>query len=261
MFSLTIAVSADREQLLADLWEAGTVGITEEPETVRAFFEDEGKEAVLAALRHYSPETAIEESYDWVQHYRDQWKPFSVGARWWLAPEWEREAAPEGRVRLPIFPGMACGTGWHPATQLSLTAMESHVGPGQRVLDVGTGSGILVQAAQLLGAACVYGCDIDLTATSIAAKNVAAPFFNGSLRAVRHSSMDVIVANLNAATLKQVASGMKDVLRPDGAAIVSGFREDEADEVAKSFASGPASSLEQDGWACLVFPMTTGEPK
>jgi ribosomal protein L11 methyltransferase len=69
-----------------------------------------------------------------------------------VAP-WSEQAAPPGRVRLEIEPGMACGTGRHPATQLCLEAMERFVRPRSRVVDIGTGSGILARAATLLGVA------------------------------------------------------------------------------------------------------------
>ncbi len=72
-----------------------------------------------------------------------------------------RQPTPPGRLRLEIYPGMACGTGRHPATQLCLQAIERYVRPGARVLDVGSGSGILSDAARLMGAASVIGCDID----------------------------------------------------------------------------------------------------
>ena len=93
----------ERDQLIADLWEAGTTGITEEDQWLRAFF-DEG--ADVAALQRqfadYRPSYDRQEDYDWVQHSRAMWQPFAVGERFWLVPEWLDDAAPDNRMRLPM---------------------------------------------------------------------------------------------------------------------------------------------------------------
>ena len=75
-----------------------------------------------------------------------------VGERLFLAPPWSEETVPDGRVRLIHNPGLACGTGEHPCTQMALAAMERIVKPGDRVADIGTGSGILAIGAALLKA-------------------------------------------------------------------------------------------------------------
>src|ERR1700691_2629248 len=93
---------------------------------------------------------------------RDAWPPLCVGERFYLVAPWHAAVqAPAGRMRLEIYPGMACGTGRHPATQLCLQAIERYVKPGAQVLDVGSGSGILSDAARLLGAGVVIACDVD----------------------------------------------------------------------------------------------------
>src|SRR5205085_2769695 len=133
----------------------------------------------------YAPELRREAETDWEQVARDSWPPLPVGKRFYLVPPWHTTPAPAGRIRLEINPGMACGTGWHPCTQLSLEALEEYVHPGASVLDVGTGSGILSIAAGLLGATHVFGCDIDFDAVSIAKERIAWPAFVGSANAVR----------------------------------------------------------------------------
>src|SRR5205823_3181265 len=141
-----------KDEVIAELWEAGTIGITEESESVRAFFDDTcNLEAIQRQFAAYDPQVSVEENRDWVKESQTYWEPFAVGERFYLVPEWCEDPPPTGRMRLTTYPGMACGTGVHPATQLCLMAMEKHVRDNDTVLDVGTGTGILAQAALLLG--------------------------------------------------------------------------------------------------------------
>src|ERR1700738_1813831 len=94
-------------------------------------------------------------------------QPMTVGARFFLVPEWRDDPTPAGRFRIAVNPGQAFGTGVHETTRLCLEAIEEFVRPGSAVLDVGTGSGILARAAALLGAKRVYGCDVDPVAVEI----------------------------------------------------------------------------------------------
>ena len=139
------------------------MGITEEENGLRAFFADDPEaESLLQRFAGFSPELREEKPTDWEQVTRDAWPPLCVGERFYLVAPWDDAApTPPGRLRLKIYPGMACGTGRHPATQLCLQAIERYVQPGACVLDVGSGSGILSDASRLVGAGSVVGCDID----------------------------------------------------------------------------------------------------
>jgi len=173
MYCVRLEVESTRvDTLLADLWEAGTAGVVEGNGFVEAFFED-----FEAAAAYGSPVRT--EDRDWVQETEDAWPPILVGEKFFVVAPWRREPTPPGRFRLEINPGMQCGTGQHPCTRLCLEAMERLIQPGDRVLDVGSGSGILSIAARMLGAATVVACDIDLTAAR------EATFFIGSADAVR----------------------------------------------------------------------------
>src|SRR5215469_1327822 len=169
MFSLEIQCTPEKiDLLIADLWEQGCAGISElESGAVRAFFEDTADQRFLC--EHY-PGAAVrfEEERDWVQSARDLLQPLTVGERFFLVPEWRDDPVPLGRYRITVNPGMAFGTGVHETTQLMLEALETYVRPGMTVLDVGTGSGILGEAAQLLGAAKVFACDTEPDAIAIA---------------------------------------------------------------------------------------------
>lgn len=253
-FSLTLQVAAsERDRLAAELWDAGTTGITEGDDWLRAFFdEDADREALSARFGEFRPQVEEQEDYDWVRHSQAMWQPVAAGEKLWLAPEWDDSPAPDGRMRLPMRPGLACGSGSHPATRLCLEALEQTLQPGQSVLDVGTGSGILAEGAKLLGAGFVTGCDIEHDATQVAKGNLPwLPAFTGSLRSMRDDAVDVIVANLNAATLAGVGRDLMRVARHH--VIVSGFPEPEAQQVERSLGKTARNTLELDGWACLIF--------
>lgn len=260
MFSVTLSVpAAERDQVIADLWEAGTSGVTESDDWLRAFFEDSSdSSALLFRFRAFHPVCEREEDHDWIGESRKRWRSFPVGERFYLVPEWLDDPAPCGRMRLRMRPGLACGSGDHPATQLCLMAMERSVLDGAALLDLGTGSGILAEAAVLLGADPVFACDIDPAATPIARENLAAlprpvRLFTGSLRSVRDGALDIVVANLNASTLRTLGRDAVRVLRPGGTLIAAGFSTGEADQVAAAFSLPVRDRIELDDWICLTF--------
>jgi ribosomal protein L11 methyltransferase len=245
VFSLFFWPSPDNEDvLIAELWECGTTGIIEEDGGIRAFFEDQSQ---LNRFDAYAPEVREEKPADWAQVTRDAWPAMAVGQRFFLTPPWCLEATPEGRLRLPIHPGMACGTGRHPATQLALEAIEQHVRPGDSVVDVGTGSGILSAAAALIGAAQVIGCDVDPEAIRIARERVIVPMFIGSAEAIRYRSADVVIANIDAATIEDLAAEFARIRKSDSSLILTGFPEWDAPE-----GFNVKKILKREEWLCLV---------
>jgi len=245
MYSLFFRPPADREDLLiAELWECGTSGIVEEEDGIRAFFDD------LSQVRRFAgqnPEVREEKLVDWAQATRDAWPPFRVGQRFFLAPPWCDQPTPPGCVRLPIYPGMACGTGRHPATQLALEAIERHVLAGAAVADVGTGSGILAAAASLVGAGKVIGCDVDPDAVGIAGERVLVPLFVGSADAIRAAWADVVIANIDAATIEQLVGEFARIRKPESVLILTGFPEW---DVPEGFT--PKETLQREEWRCLI---------
>lgn len=245
MFSLYIRPVPDSEDsLIVELWDCGTSGIIEEDGGIRAFFEDLSQ---LHRFDAYAPEVREEQPTDWAQVTQDAWPAMAVGQRFFLTPPWCLEPTPPGRLRLPIHPGMACGTGRHPATQLALEAIEQYVRPGDRVVDIGTGSGILSTAAALMGAAHVVGCDVDPEAIRIARERVSIPMFIGSAGAIRSRCADVVIANIDAATIEDLAAEFARIRKPDSTLILTGFPEWDAPE---GFAV--KKMLRREEWLCLV---------
>jgi len=247
MFSLEIDSPAGaRDLLIADLWELGSAGIVELGETrVRAFFEAGADRAALLA-RYPGAAVREEEDRDWVAEARALLQPMEVGRRLFLIPEWRHDPAPPGRLPIAVNPGMAFGTGAHETTRLCLEALEDLVKPGLTVLDVGTGSGILAEAARVLGAGRVIACDIDEVAVQIAGQG-----FVGSADAVRSATVDLTVANISPEAIIALAPEFARILRPGGTLLASGFNVSEV--AAVTAALRPVREVRTKGdWAAVV---------
>lgn len=250
--------AAERDFVSAELAEHAAIGIEEidQPDgrvVMRAWFEFAIETPALDA---YSPRWSAAPEQDWEAISRAQWDTVEVGSRFFLVPEWRADAPPPGRVRLAMRPGRACGTGWAAPTQLALECMEGVVTPGCSVLDLGTGAGILAAGAHLLGAGRIFACDIDHEATVVAQERfrderIEVGAFTGSVRSVKSGSMDVVIANLNAVTLVNLAEEIRRALSPGGKAILSGFLERDLAKVRRAW---PCESepREKDGWLALV---------
>jgi len=249
MFSLEVESGGEaREFLIAELWERGSTGIVEEEALVRAFFEDDADSAGL--VERFGGRITRHASRDWVEFSRTGWASMAVGSRFYLVPNWMDDPAPEGRLRIAINPGLACGTGYHEATQMCLEALEEYQRADMTVLDVGTGSGLLSIAAGMLGARRVIGCDVDPVAVEIA-RRAGVVTFNGSVDAVRSGSCDLIVANINAPMSIALAADFLRCLAAGGRVVVSGFEAHEAPAVERAYAA-VEKKLAKGEWRALI---------
>ena len=253
--------TAEADLLIAELYEAGVLGITESFLTAgltAGSFTEGSRTAIDAYLPNRKIAESLAQRYaaanpsitpadnrDWVAHAQAQWKPVKVGDRFFLAPEWQPNVeTPEGRIHLPMPSGQGFGSGAHESTQLALSALEHTTIEGVSVLDVGTGSGILLAAAKLLGAKTLMGCDTDPVAIESAAsylrkRDVAASLYVGSIQAIRFPRFHLVLANLNATLILNLLDDLLGALRPHGRLILSGILRDEQDVIHKTLAARP----------------------
>lgn len=200
---------------------------------------------------------------DWASRSQAGLTPIRVG-RLVVTPPWHA-SSPEVRdhpVVVVIEPSMGFGTGHHATTRLCLGALLAADPAGKRVLDVGTGSGVLALAASLLGAASVEAIDTDPDAIASARDNLALNPSAGRV-ALRVADAgeesprpaDLVLANLTGASLVRLASRLAGLTAPGGRLIVSGFTLDEGDEVRAAWPSSlvPVADRSEEGWGCLVL--------
>ena len=186
---------------------------------------------------------------DWADTWRTFFPVMRVGRRLVIRPTWREHTPAPGDVVLALDPGMAFGTGLHPTTRLCLAALEQLADDGRlagaRILDVGSGSGILSIAALKLGGDSVLGLDIDPIAVESTTTNAARNQLEGRLT-TREGSLpsgerpfDVVLANLVAGVLVHLAAALHAELRPGGTLLASGiFIDREADVTAAFEAAG-----------------------
>ncbi len=201
---------------------------------------------------------------DWENNWKQFYKPMEIGDRLIVVPEWEN-ADTHGRVKLILNPGLTFGTGSHATTRLCLTALEKHVAQGQRVLDLGCGSGILSIAALLLGAEHAFACDIDEKCVDVAYENAALNGIGRDRYTVRWGDVlsdrqlqkemggqyDIIVANIVADVIIGLAPQVRPFLKEDGLFLTSGIIDDRAAEVAEKLRAAGWEIVEQrssEGW-------------
>lgn len=167
---------------------------------------------------------------DWAEYWKKQYKPFKVGSHMVIRPSWTEYQPADGEKVIEIDPGLAFGTGTHETTNLCVTLVEKYVKPGMKVIDVGTGSGILAIAAAHMGAASVLATDIDEMAVKVARENAEKNGFaqkiecrQGDLLKAVDERGEVVIANIIADVIIQFAEPVKKHVTPGGAFICSGI--------------------------------------
>ena len=206
------------------------------------------------------------------EEWAEAWKRFfgveRVGRRLVICPTWIDYAPRAEEVVIRLDPGTAFGTGHHPTTRLCLEALESRLRPGEKVLDLGTGSGILAIVAALLGAARVIALDNDPVAVGVARQNVAVNGVEGRVRVLEGSLGDagplpdadasrfgMVLANISTAGITEVAPALARALASGGTLVVSGIGDASVEVCRGAMEKAGLTILEQadrDGWCALI---------
>ncbi len=215
--------------------------------------------------------TSIREE-DWANNWKQYFKPFKVGQKLVIKPSWEDYDNTEGRIILEIDPASSFGTGKHHTTRLCLELLEKYLSEGDRLLDMGCGSGILSIGAMLLGAGSAVGVDIEenaaVTALENAEKNHISPevyktyygniLSDEGLAAQIDEKYDIITANIVADVIIAMKEYFVRYLKKGGILIISGIIEERMDETIAELESAGFSESEpyvKEGWAAVKFTL------
>lgn len=221
----------------------------------------------LAGLEEYEPQTVSLREEDWATSWQKYYQPIPVGNRVYIVPDWMRgEPVPDGRVPMYLNPGLTFGTGAHPTTQLCLELLEEVIRPGDQVLDLGCGSGILAIAALALGASRAVGVDIDPKAADVAFENAALNGIGADRLSVYAGDVlsdkklaarlgpgqnRVVLANIVADVIIPLSAKAGEFMTPDGVFLTSGVidgREDEVRAALEADGFAVVKHLERGGW-------------
>jgi len=199
----------------------------------------------------------------WATAWKKYYKAVRVTEHLTIVPTWEeyKPAAPDEHI-IELDPGMAFGTGTHPTTVLCLKAIEDHLKPGNSVLDVGTGSGVLSIACAKLGAEKVQAVDLDDVAVKVAELNVKVNKVQDKVQVKRgnladniEGPYDLIVANILAEVILRLVDDAYRLLVPGGLFIASGIIENKRHEVEKAMKKAGLTIVDvksEDDWVAFV---------
>ena len=220
------------------------------------------KERLTAAGIAFTIDQSNVKEDDWLNNWRKFFRPMPVGEKLMINPSWYTDTDPKGRLMMNIDPGLAFGTGKHETTQLCMEALERYVKGGERVLDVGCGSGILGIAAVMLGADSAFGVDIDEMAVRTANENAAVNHVDDKVSAIAgdlvdkvDGKYDIVVANIVADAIIALSASVSNFMTDDAVYIISGIIDTRADDVKNAICEA-FDIVEENthrGWYCFVL--------
>lgn len=203
---------------------------------------------------------------DWANAWKDHFQVHKIGDRVVIRPPWREYQPKDDEVVIVLDPGMAFGTGLHPSTKLSMLGTEEVVKPGDTVLDVGTGSGILAIAAVKIGASKAHTVDVENVAVAATTENAERNGVSGRIAVERGSvglgepfhgeQYDVVLANIIARVLIELSEAIVGHTRPGGAIVLAGIIESREQDVIDAFAAQGAEVTNRrflEDWVSLVL--------
>ena len=229
-------------------------------ETLRRFSQDRG----LSMTEKLLPDT------DWSESWKDNYPPQEVGRDLVVLPYWLADTYEGSRKQVILDPGLTFGTGAHPSTQMVMEAMEEHLIPGDRCLDLGSGSGILSITALRLGAKEALGVDIDPKAEDIARENAgyngfSAPAFTaltgnvtadkGLMERLSQKEYGLVLVNIVADVIIGLSPVLPEFLGEDTVLICSGILDNRLPEVLGALEQAGLSITgirEKEEWRCVT---------
>ena len=271
-----------REVLGAEMFSLGCEGITEKEKGIHVVFKDTPRgpllREVIARIHKYLPGFNGNEiklgtipAENWNENWKVHFKPFRLGRHVVVRPVWEKADSGPEDIELVITPKMAFGTGHHETTRLILRLLEEYDLENKKVLDAGTGSGILAIYAARRGAAGVVAFDIDPEAMENARENGALNgvpdkihWFTGVLNDAPRKAYDVIVANINRNVLLELAGEMAHFAGPESRLILSGLLLTDEEKVLQAYMKNGwkfNGRKEEGEWAALELIRQNGEEK
>lgn len=241
-FSLRLELTGfDADILSAVLFEKGCIGVEEFSNKVwlayfPSFWNTSKYSELTKKLRNLNPSLRFDQvlfsehqQEDWNSEWKKHFKPQKVGKKVWITPPWNVPKIKPDENLVIVDPQMAFGTGSHETTQLAILAMEKYIKPSLRVLDAGTGSGILAILAHRMGCRSIFGFDNDPDAIENANHNAKLnnatdiEFKYGDYRVIPRLFFDIVLANINCSILTEMLPALQNATKIQGKLILSGL--------------------------------------
>ena len=277
--NLSARSTSERLEILEDLfWRTGAVSVTIldaedksifepgpgqtplwEMVTATGLYEDTiNVEEIRLAMKTEGFELYYVESLGdrlWEQEWLTRFKPMQFGRRLWVCPTGYR-VDETGAIVMDLDPGLAFGTGTHATTRLCLEWLDGNITAGMKVVDYGTGSGILGIGALLLGAGSVVAVDNDPQALIATQQNAVRNHVSDRLHSTladefEPGSYDVVIANILAQPLIDLSGSLMELMKPDADLVLSGIMASQADWVKRAYPLRFISEVELDSWVCI----------